>query len=280
MRRAQRRHYTNRAGLTIIELLLFSAIFAVTSLVFITILLVIMRIQLRETGNAEVNQQTQFLIQTLQYRIERSYLIDIPADTATTTLTLRMPTGTDPTVIYAASSSGITGLYFTESTGPSQRLTSDRVNLSNVSFIRRRNPPGHDSVIVAFTMNYVTQNPQQQAAKTVNFSIARSGNVPFDSDLLDPPANNVIGSVPGEWRSINETIFLSTNGNVGIGTPNPTSKLDIAGNLRFIGASGTSTCDATRRGTIWYSPGGTDVKDTLSVCYKNTSDGYVWGTLY
>ncbi len=266
-----------RSGLTIIELLLFSAIFAVISMVFITILIVITRIQLRENGNAEVNQQTQFLIQTLQYRIERSYLIDIPVDTATSTLTLRTSTGTDPTVIYAATSSGVTSLYLTENAGTPQRLTSNRVNLSNLNFTRRRNAPGHDSVVVAFTMNYVTQNPQQQAAKTVNLSIARSGNIPFDS-YITLSSGNVVGTVAGEWRSINETMFFPTNGNVGIGTPNPTAKLDVAGSVRLL-SYGTPSCDSTIRGTLWYVEGAGGVKDQLVLCRKSTST-YGWGILY
>ncbi|MDE2020837.1 MAG: type II secretion system protein, partial [Patescibacteria group bacterium] len=60
-----------RCAFTLIELLLAIGIFSIVVVSFITIFLVITRVQVRQASLAEVNGQSQYLLQELQYYIGR-----------------------------------------------------------------------------------------------------------------------------------------------------------------------------------------------------------------
>lgn len=49
--------------------------------------------------------------------------------------------------------------------------------------------------------------------------------------------------------------------------------------LRTFGAV-RPTCDSDRRGTLWFTEGGSGYKDSLYFCAKDASNVYSWRTLY
>jgi hypothetical protein len=67
---------------------------------------------------------------------------------------------------------------------------------------------------------------------------------------------------------------------VGIGTSAPTAKLDVNGGIRLNTSTSKPACNASSRGTFWFTQGGTGVKDTAEVCAKDAGDAYAWRTLY
>jgi len=69
-------------------------------------------------------------------------------------------------------------------------------------------------------------------------------------------------------------------GKVGIGTNSPNEKLEVNGGVRLNTTTAKPTCDASHRGTLWFTQGAAGVKDTLEVCAKDASDTYSWRTLY
>jgi len=245
--------HSNRRGFTLLELLIFSAIFAVLSITFMNILVSSIRIQARQSGAAEVGQQSQFLSQLVQYYVEKSSLIEMTADLATSTLTLRMASSTaDPTTIYE--SGGI--VYFKETTGGvAQALTSERVAVSNMAFVRRNNSPGHDSVSIIYTIAFNTNSLLRQFSQTFNTMIARVAAATFDSNVI-PSANNTykLGTSAGDWQSINNTLFFSSS-NVGIGVSSPGEVFQVAGGAVYLSTAG--------QGVILKNPAGT-------ACYKLT----------
>src|SRR3989344_1779290 len=101
----------HKAGFTILELLVFSAIFSLVAITFVSILISVTRVQLRETASAEVNQQSQFIMQTIQRYIEESSIIETPPETPTDTLKLRISSSTD-----SPSSFALTEIYLDEIT--------------------------------------------------------------------------------------------------------------------------------------------------------------------
>lgn len=268
----------SRGGFTVLELVIFSVIFAIASVAFVGILVTITRVQVRQSSAAEVNQQSLFLLQTLQRYIEQASLIEMPADTATSTLKLRMPSSqTDPTYVYL--SGDRVYLKETDSAAP-QPLTSEKVKVTNMTFVKRTNPAGRDSVSLSFTMEYNSQNFQQRFSQMLNISVARVSAATFDSDIVPSTGSTLkLGVSQNDWQSINNTIFFN-GANVGIGASSPNQTLEVNGGVRLNTTAAQPTCDINQRGTLWYTQSGAGTKDYLRICAKNASDTYAWFTIY
>lgn len=235
-----------RGGFTLLEMVIFAALFAIAAVSFMTILVSVTRIQVRQGAAAEVNQQSQFLLQTIQRYVEQSSLIEMTADAATSTLKLRMPSSAyDPTYVYLSGGT----VYLKESdAGTPQALSSSKVNVTNMVFTKRSNPTGHDSVDISFAVEYAKQNAQQAFSQILDTAIARVSAATFDSNVV-PSAGNTykIGVSAGDWQSINNTIFFSGS-NVGIGAASPGAKLQIS--------SGDVYVDTTTKGLVLRDSGG------------------------
>ncbi len=269
-------HYSKK-GFTIIELLIFSAIFSVVAIAFLAAFVSVVQIRTRQGAVAEVNQQSQFLLETIQRAVESSSLIELPSDTATTTLKLRMASSTlDPVYIFL---SGTTAYLQQTETGALQPLTSDKVTVSNLTFTKRANPPGHDSVNVFFTLAYTTQNIKQSFLQSLQISVARVGAATFDSNII-PAANNTynLGVTSQTWQSINNLLYFSGS-NVGIGASSPGQTLEVNGGVRLNANASKPTCNSSQRGTFWMVRSGAGIKDTVEVCIKKADDTYIWSSI-
>ena len=75
-----------------------------------------------------------------------------------------------------------------------------------------------------------------------------------------------------------EKLRITGAGNVGIGTPAPTQKLEVFGGVKF-GSVAKPTCDSTVRGTMWYSYQGATLPDLFEVCSKDAAGAYAWRNL-
>lgn len=76
-----------------------------------------------------------------------------------------------------------------------------------------------------------------------------------------------------------EKMRITGAGNVGIGTTTPSQKLEVQGGIKF-GSVVKPTCDATVRGTMWYSYQGAGLADTFEVCSKDAAGAYAWRLLF
>ena len=81
-----------------------------------------------------------------------------------------------------------------------------------------------------------------------------------------------------------ERIRINSSGNVGIGQPFPTQKLEVNGGVRLNTGTAKPVCDNTNgpsiRGTIWFAKGALNVADTLEVCAKAADENYGWKPLF
>jgi hypothetical protein len=269
---------TGRGGFTLIELLLFAAIFVALSIGLVAILVSFTRVQVRQGAVAEVSQQSQFLSQTIQRYIEEASWVDLPVDTASTSLKLRTASSAiDPAYIYLEN--GV--VYLRETDGGTPRaLTSGKVTVSQLTFTKRSNAPGKDYVSFRYTVSYNSTNPQQQFAQSLQSAIARVNAATFDSDLVPPigVTNLNVGVSGQKWQTINGIINFSGS-NVGINVSGPTRELEVNGGLRLNTTAGIPSCGAANRGTLWFTQGDT-ATDTIQACIRN-SDGstYAWNTL-
>src|SRR3989344_2498551 len=90
-----------RSGFTLVELLVYTGIFTVSSGLMVGVLNTVSRVQNREAANIEVTQQSQFVINTIKTTLSEASLIDIDPSTTVSSLKLRMPDpAKDPTYIY------------------------------------------------------------------------------------------------------------------------------------------------------------------------------------
>ncbi len=212
-----------RRAYTLIELLVFTGIFALVAVGFITVLVTATRVQTEQIAATSVEQESQFLLQQIQYYVEASSLVDAPQDTASSTLKLRMKNlALDPTII-TLSGGQVT---LQQGTGPAVPLTSSRVSVSGLTFKTRVNPPGHDAVAVNFTIKF-TGNLLQNFSQAFQYTVARVSAATFDSNLIpSSTATYNVGVTGNIWHSINNTIYFNGT-NVGIGTASPNSELEM-----------------------------------------------------
>ncbi len=238
----------SRQGFTVLELIVFVAIFSFTIVGFISILVSITKVQVKQGSSAEVSQQSQYVLQTLQYYVERSSLIEAEANTASSSIKLRMSTDAeDPTLIY---SSGTT-VYIKVGTGPVLPLTSNRVAVSNMTFTKKANGPAKDSVSIGFTISYNTQNFQQQFSQAFSSAVMRVNAATFDSNVNPNGANLKLGDTGAVWKSINDAIYFNGQ-DVGISISSPAKRLHVAGGDAYISDAGS--------GIILKSPSGSCFK--------------------
>ncbi len=268
-----------KKGFTLIELLVATAIFTLVVIAFIGIFVMVAGMQTRQTSAAAVNEESQFLLQKIQYYIELSSFVSTTQDLAVGTLILRMPSSTiDPTVI---SLSGGT-VYLQQAGGTLQPLTSNKVVASGLSFTRRSNAPGHDAVNVSFTISYNTSNIKQAFVQALQTSVARVSAATFDSGVYPSVSGNgALGSQSQAWTSLNNIInFNGTNVGIGPNFASAQEQLDVNGGARLVPqSSGQPTCVSGIRGTLWLVSGGAG-KDSLQLCAQNASGTPAWQTIY
>jgi len=228
----------NKNGFSLIEVLLYVAILAIVSGLFVGILSVSTKVQLRESANNEVGTQLNFVLQTIQRLVRESSNIEFAknddpvtpvineGDNPDTTSTeaayikLRMPKSTDdPTCIAwvpddksimltQGPQPGPGNEYKCKNLTPGDALTTAKVivPVSPPGFvaIKFSNYPGHDSVQIDLTLNFNTDNPQSAFQKKLTTGIGRVSAATFDSSLLPatpvpPNPQPEIGSLGLPW---------------------------------------------------------------------------------
>jgi len=84
-----------------------------------------------------------------------------------------------------------------------------------------------------------------------------------------------LGTVSGGAKMV-----IMPDGDIGIGTSDPTQKLEVSGGVRLNTADARPACGATTRGTFWFIRGAVGVKDSVAVCAKDAANAYDWRVIY
>jgi prepilin-type N-terminal cleavage/methylation domain-containing protein len=275
---------SHKKGFTLIEMLIAISIFVLIVIPLITVLVTVTEVQVQSSSTAAVNQESQFLLQKLQYYVETASIIDIPTSTPTSTLKLDVASSSlDPTLITLASGT----VYIQQPSGGTlQALTSNRVTVSNLTFTRQANPPGHDSVNVSYTIAYKTSNIEQAFSQLFQTSIAQVSAATFDTGVYPSVNGTEPLGINGEaWSSINGAIgFSGTNVSVGA-LSTPYQQLEVDGGLRLNPtAVSRPTCSSSTvniQGTLWFVSGGSGGKDSLYLCAQSAGSSTLgWQQIY
>ena len=218
-----------RRGFTIVELLVFIAIFSTVMVGFVTMLIAVVRVNSRQSSASDVATQGQFLLQQIQYYVQSARIVDMALDTATSTLKLRETTSTiDPTSITLSNGT----IYLQQGVGGAlQSLTSNKVMVSSISFIRHyalnnsSTAYGTDSVSYSFTMsnNTSTTSVTQKYSQSFQSSVAVLAPVPKIALIQQAKTevNNAgIGTVSSTYPSNNTlgNMLIAVVSNTGTST--------------------------------------------------------------
>lgn len=250
-----------RSGFTLVEFIIYMAIFGVSAVFLVSILTSVTRTQVRQASGNEVNQQLSFVASTIQRLVRSASLVANDAGVASTTLVLRMASSTlDPTKIYVDASS--TAIYLQEGTSTPIRLTDDKVAVGNFSVVKQEPAGGLAVVQVDLTLEYQAGSEQAKASRTWRGAIARISAATFDTGIF-PNADNALdlGSASLQWRDafFSNSVTIGANGELGVGgSPSALSTTKV---LLTNGDLGFST---STYGVILKSPGGTCFRVTIT----------------
>lgn len=253
-------------GFTLVELLLYVAIFAVTAGIITSVMVNAIKIQGNESGSTEVNNQLNYVLTTTQRLVQQSSEIEYAYPTGSPTTTTVCSTGYctlelriqgqgaandylyDPTFIISSSTPN--GVYLQRgATGTPVLLTNGQIVVNNMQFTIYTIPGGNSTVQVNASFSYNTANPQLSVTKTLESAIGRVSAATFDSNILPSSDNSLSiglgGGSPVRWSNL----FLSNILGLGTSTANPSAF--SAGNMYYNTAS--NTVMVSTNGSSWTS---------------------------
>ncbi len=194
---------------TLIELLIYVGIFAVIAGLVVDILLIMTRVNQRESASTEVTGQLNFVMQRLQQLVRESSNIEISTGITTSTLKLRMKDlAKDPTCLYLVSgviklAEGPDAINANNCTSNISDLTSDRVIVNAFNLQKFTQYPGHDTLSIDMQMTYNSNNPQSKVQRNLQSAIARVSAATFDSDVVPGGTYNFnLGQIGAPWQKI------------------------------------------------------------------------------
>lgn len=204
-------------GFTLVEVLIYVAIFTVSAIFLVGILTVVTRTQVRQASLNEVTSQLSFVTQTITRLVRESSIVENERGVASSTLVLRMASSSlDSVKVYADISTGV--LYIESipdgsSSGSVSALTSSRVRVSDFSATKYENPGGYAVVDISLTLESQGSNPQGNVARTWHGAVARVSAATFDSDVVPYSGFNNLGQSGSlTWQRL----YL---GDGGVGSP-------------------------------------------------------------
>ncbi|MDP3725052.1 MAG: prepilin-type N-terminal cleavage/methylation domain-containing protein, partial [Nanoarchaeota archaeon] len=231
------------AGFSLVELLIYIAIFATSSTFLIAILTSVTRIQMRQGSVNTVNRQIRFVTEVIERKVGESSAIDMALGESISEIRLRMPAvADDPTRIYLEGGR----IFLGEGAKSPIAITDASVVVDNFRAARLENPGGRAIVQTVLALSFNTENPKAKFARVIELAMTRISAANFDSDLVPTGSGLNLGTETSRWR---DGYF---SGAVGIGVnPGAGLKLSVGGNAEITGAG---------NGLFLRSPDGT--------CYK------------
>ena len=228
-------NFKAKEGFSLIELLIYIAIFTATSSFLVSILVIFTRVHVRQNSVNEVNQQISFVNNIIQQKIRGSSLVDMDAGVSTSTLTLRMPLSTlgeDKTTIYLDSDENI--IFIQEGGSSPVPLTDSNVVVQDFLVTKYENPGGRSIVQVYIVIDYNTENPGSKYKRTLYTAISRVSAATFDSHVLPNADNSLdLGNGGRKWRDGYFSGEIGISGGIGIGVA-PVSGIGIVLNKNIV----------------------------------------------
>ncbi|MDP3763644.1 MAG: hypothetical protein Q8Q92_03285, partial [bacterium] len=249
---------------TLIELLIYTTVFAIAGGLLTTILVTTTRIQNVEIVNTQVGQELSLVLSTVQRLVRDASLIECAGpDQANCSLSnsgllLRLrfeDTTKDPTCVYLDTNiiklagPDATNKYCNLATATN--LTTNKVIANSLTFTKFDIPGGHATVQIDANLSYNSPSPQLQISKTLRSAVGRVSAATFDSNLI-PDADNSrsIGQIGPDrkWRNL----FMSNL--LGLGTfTDATEPISTTAGTLYFNTTGNNV--KVYNGTSWLAVG-------------------------
>ncbi|MFA5084116.1 MAG: glycine-rich domain-containing protein, partial [Candidatus Paceibacterota bacterium] len=198
----------SQKGYTLIELLVYTAVFAAAVGVFSGVLITFTRVGTQTSADAELTQQLAYVQSIVRRLVRESANIENPAGVASSSLVLRMTSpAQDPTII----SSDANGIYLKQGTGETLAITNNQVKVSGFEVTKYENPEAHAIVRVDLSLTYNSESPYQKITRALKFAIGRVSAATFDDSLVPNTDNSFSLGIAStnRWKDINISNLLN-----------------------------------------------------------------------
>ncbi len=210
----------HKKGFTLVELLIYSVIFAGVSLTLVYFLSTFFRVSGYQASSSEVANQANFILGKIQNEIATSTLVvvndtnndevdDTPLNTPHGKLFLKTKNETtggagdteSPVLIYKNGSNVV----LKRGNGPETALNNSSVAVTNLAFTKVSTPPGKDVVLIDLTLQYQSSNAVDRISRDFSLGVSRAQAAAFDSSLSPNGGGYSLGTGAAKWASL----FLS-----------------------------------------------------------------------
>lgn len=240
-------------GFTLVELMIYIAIFSMLAIVFSSILVTFTKVNVAQVGQNEVASQLNFVIQTIQREISNSSLVVVrSADDPTGSVnsgynndwdeidTAPIGTGRDYLILKTRSESGAdqqndsnspitiykngsNDVVIRRGRGTGQTtevLNAGIIKAQSLSFTKYSNAPGRD--LVEINLALTANNAGQTVTRSLKLGVAKAVAATFDTQVI-PGTNNAfdLGSGSNKWKD------GYINGNLRVDTLTKTNQLAV-----------------------------------------------------
>ena len=208
-----------KKGFTLVELLIYSVIFAGVSLTLVYFLSTFFRVSGYQASSSEVANQANFILGKIQNEIATSTLVvvnDDGDDEVDQTpgaphgkLLLKARNETtggagdteSPVLIYKNGSNVV----LKRGNGPETALNNSSVAVTNLAFTKVSTPPGKDVVLIDLTLQYQSPTAVDLISRDFTIGVSRAQAAAFDSSLSPNGSGYSLGTSGAKWASL----FLS-----------------------------------------------------------------------
>ncbi len=208
-----------RNGFTLVELLIYSVIFAGVSLTLVYFLSTFFRVSGYQASSSEVANQANFILGKIQNEIATSSLVvvndtgndevDDAVGTPRSKLLLKTRNETtgdasdpeSPVLIYKNGSNVV----LKRGNGAETALNNSSVAVTNLAFTKVSTPPGKDVVVIDLTLQYQSPNAVDRISRDFTLGVSRAQAAAFDSSLSPNGSGYSLGTGAAKWASL----FLS-----------------------------------------------------------------------
>lgn len=265
-------------GFTLVELLIYTSIFAIVSVVLTSIFVIFLKVDIRETASAEISSQANFILQKIQNYISTAGFLVVNDDSNDENDgTLASPhnklvikdreergdqtianDSKSPVIIYrdgdfvkVQQGQGDAGFITTNT------LNNNKVKVTNLTFTKVTSHPGRDSVIINLSLEYNQPTLPQKISRSFTLGVAKASAAIFDTSLqsgTSTPSQLDIGAAGNRWRHLFLAGNLDVNGTVKLGNNSDIVAFMKQGSISVdppsIGSNGTATANVTLTGIV------------------------------